>query len=72
MMKIESVIPILYSDDVTRSIKYYTEVLCFKGSWTWDEGPSWMRLLSLGVGQLFAQGVGFRDSASPAHIHIAH
>ena len=40
MMKIESVIPILYSDDVTRSIKYYTEVLCFKESWIWGEDPS--------------------------------
>jgi len=39
-MKIESVIPILYSDDVARSIKYYTEVLGFEEHWTWDEPPT--------------------------------
>jgi len=36
-MKIESVIPILYSDDVSRSIKFYTEVLGFEKHWGWDE-----------------------------------
>jgi catechol 2,3-dioxygenase-like lactoylglutathione lyase family enzyme len=35
-MKIESVIPILYSDDVSRSIKFYTEVLGFREHWGWD------------------------------------
>jgi uncharacterized glyoxalase superfamily protein PhnB len=39
-MKIESVIPILYSDDVSRSIKYYTEVLGFAEQWTWDDPPT--------------------------------
>ncbi|MES2275931.1 MAG: VOC family protein [Bacteroidota bacterium] len=39
-MKIESVIPILYSDDVARSIKFYTEVLGFKEGWSWDETPT--------------------------------
>jgi len=39
-MKIESVIPILCSDDVTRSITYYTEVLGFKENRSWDEAPT--------------------------------
>lgn len=39
-MKIESVIPILYSEDVARSIQFYTEVLGFKESWSWDEAPT--------------------------------
>ena len=39
-MKIESVIPILYSDDVARSIRYYTEVLGFEKHWSWDQEPS--------------------------------
>jgi len=39
-MKIESVIPILYSDDVARSIAFYTEVLGFKQHWSWDETPT--------------------------------
>lgn len=33
-MKIESVIPILYSDNVARSIRYYTEVLGFEEHWS--------------------------------------
>ena len=36
-MNIESVIPILYSDDVQRSITFYTEVLGFREHWIWDD-----------------------------------
>ena len=36
-MSFQSIIPILYSSDVVASIHYYTEVLGFKGSWTWDD-----------------------------------
>jgi uncharacterized glyoxalase superfamily protein PhnB len=39
-MKIESVIPVLYAEDVARSIAYYTGVLGFEESWTWDELPT--------------------------------
>lgn len=39
-MKIASVIPILYSDDVTRSIRFYTEVLGFAEHWSWDDIPT--------------------------------
>jgi uncharacterized glyoxalase superfamily protein PhnB len=39
-MKPESLIPVLYSDDVRKSIAYYTEILGFEGSWEWDEDPS--------------------------------
>lgn len=39
-MNFQSVIPILYASDVNASIRYFTEVLGFSGSWTWDEAPS--------------------------------
>lgn len=34
-MKFEKSNPILYSRDVAKSIKYYTEVLGFEDSWEW-------------------------------------
>jgi catechol 2,3-dioxygenase-like lactoylglutathione lyase family enzyme len=37
---IDSLVPILYSADIKRSIAYYTEVLGFKNSWIWDEPPN--------------------------------
>src|SRR3954471_3074698 len=36
-MSFESVVPILYSSDVTRSIKYYIEKLAFDEKWQWDD-----------------------------------
>ncbi|HTE28043.1 GNAT family N-acetyltransferase [Flavitalea sp.] len=36
-MSFQSITPILYSSDVVVSIRYYTDVLGFKGSWTWDD-----------------------------------
>lgn len=36
-MVFESVVPILYSADVKRSIAYYMEQLAFDDQWTWDE-----------------------------------
>ena len=39
-MKIESVIPVLYAEDVSRSLAYYTEVLGFEQKWAWDEPPT--------------------------------
>ncbi|HVW97903.1 MAG TPA: glyoxalase superfamily protein [Mucilaginibacter sp.] len=36
-MKFESLVPILYSYDVQRSITYYTEVLGFENQWKWDD-----------------------------------
>ena len=35
-MSFESVVPILYSSDVTKSIKYYIEQLAFDEKWEWD------------------------------------
>ncbi len=32
-----SLVPILYSDDLRRSIDYYTKSLCFTGEWIWDD-----------------------------------
>lgn len=34
-MKFEKSNPILYSSDVNRSIRYYTEILGFENSWVW-------------------------------------
>lgn len=39
-MKPESLIPILYSDDIRRSIDYYTNVLGFPDKWEWDDPPT--------------------------------
>ena len=36
-MTFESVVPILYSADVKRSIAYYMDQLAFDDQWTWDE-----------------------------------
>lgn len=39
-MKPESLIPVLYSEDIRRSIDYYTRVLGFTGKWEWDDPPT--------------------------------
>jgi len=36
----ESIVPILYSNDVRRSIAYYTEVLGFPDKWEWEDPPT--------------------------------
>jgi uncharacterized glyoxalase superfamily protein PhnB len=55
-MKIESVIPILYSDDVTRSITYYTEVLGFKERWSWDKAPTFGGVVDGNTAIFFCKG----------------
>ena len=35
-MKFESLIPILYSADIEKSIAYYMEKLAFENNWIWD------------------------------------
>jgi len=35
-MAFESIVPILYSTDVVRSITYYVEQLAFDDKWEWD------------------------------------
>ena len=55
-MKIESVIPILYSDDVARSIKFYTEVMGFKESWSWDEAPTFGGVVDDDTAIFFCRG----------------
>ena len=35
-MPFESVVPILFSADVTRSLTYYMEQLAFDDKWVWD------------------------------------
>jgi hypothetical protein len=36
-MAFESIVPILYSADVVRSLAYYMEQLAFDEKWTWDD-----------------------------------
>ncbi|GAA4083915.1 VOC family protein [Mucilaginibacter panaciglaebae] len=55
-MKIESVIPILYSDDVKRSIAYYTDVLGFEEHWSWDEEPSFGGVVDGNTAIFFCKG----------------
>ena len=39
-MPFEKSITILYSDDIERSIRYYTDCLGFEQSWKWDDPPT--------------------------------
>jgi GNAT superfamily N-acetyltransferase/catechol 2,3-dioxygenase-like lactoylglutathione lyase family enzyme len=45
-------VPILYSSDVLKSIRYYTDVLGFDGQWKWDDPPSFGGVSKDGV-QIF-------------------
>lgn len=36
-MQFESLIPILYSTDIERSVKYYMEKLSFENQWIWND-----------------------------------
>jgi len=38
-MKFEKSNPILYSEDIERSLAYYTEVLGFEEKWSWGNPP---------------------------------
>ena len=55
-MQIESVIPILYSDDVNRSIAFYVEVLGFTEHWTWDEPATFGGVVNGDVTIFFCKG----------------
>ncbi len=33
-------VPIFYSEDVNRSIDYYSQVLCFEHHWKYDDPPT--------------------------------
>jgi len=39
-MKMEKVIPILYSANVADSLAYYTTVLEFESKWGWEAPPT--------------------------------
>ncbi|MES2417459.1 MAG: glyoxalase superfamily protein [Bacteroidota bacterium] len=39
-MKPGALIPILYSEDIKRSIAYYIEVLGFEEKWEWQDPPT--------------------------------
>jgi catechol 2,3-dioxygenase-like lactoylglutathione lyase family enzyme len=55
-MKFDGLIPVLYSDDVLRSISYYTEVLGFEEHWTWDEPATFGGVQSECVRLFFCKG----------------
>jgi uncharacterized glyoxalase superfamily protein PhnB len=55
-MNIESVIPILYSDDVRRSLDYYTRVLGFQEHWAWDDEPTFGGVISGQATIFFCKG----------------
>lgn len=55
-MKIESVIPILYSDDIKRSIAYYTDILGFEEHWSWDDEPSFGGVVDGNTAIFFCKG----------------
>lgn len=39
-MALQAVIPILYSSDIERSLKYYVDILEFENSWKWGDPPT--------------------------------
>ena len=55
-MKFESLVPILYSADIPRSIAYYTNVLEFEEHWAWDEMPTFGGGTNRGCKDIFLQG----------------
>ena len=55
-MEFESIIPVLYSDDISRSIAYYKDVLGFDGEWIWDEQPTFGGIGNGPVRIFFCQG----------------
>jgi predicted enzyme related to lactoylglutathione lyase len=52
-MAFESIIPILYSEDVTRSLSYYMEQLAFDTKWEWDNDPTTFGGVSKDCVQIF-------------------
>lgn len=60
-MKFEKSNPILYSTDVKRSIKYYTEVLAFEDAWEWGEPTDFGGIVKDGVEIFFC----LNDQGSP-------
>lgn len=54
-MSFQTTIPILYSGDVSRSIKYYTEVLGFDCKWEWENPPTFGGVSKDGVEIFFCE-----------------
>ena len=40
IMRFNTIVPILYSSDVTKSLAYYTDVLGFEDKWDWGHPPT--------------------------------
>ena len=65
-MTFESVVPILYSADVGRSIAYYMEQLAFDAKWAWDD-PTTFGGVSRDCVRLF---FCLKCQGSPAHGYV--
>lgn len=54
-IKFQHAVPILYSENVTRSLIYYTEVLGFEGKWDWGNPPDFGGVHKNGVEIYFCE-----------------
>src|ERR1700754_1327698 len=55
IMSFQTIVPVLYSEDVRRSIKYYTEVLGFDCKWEWENPPTFGGVSRDGVEIFFCE-----------------
>lgn len=60
-MSFQTTIPILYSSDVVKSLKYYTEVLGFDCKWDWGHPPTFGGVSKDGVQIFFCE----KDQGNP-------
>ena len=61
-MKFEKSNPILYSDDIQKSLDYYTEKLGFDEQWKWDDPPTFGGVVKDDVEIFFCK----KDQGNPA------
>ncbi len=54
-MKYHHVNPVLYSADVLKSLRYYTEILGFENSWNWGKPPTFGGVSKNGVEIFFCE-----------------
>jgi GNAT superfamily N-acetyltransferase len=55
IMRFHTVVPILYSSNISRSLSYYREVLCFESQWAWGTPPSFGGISKNGVEIFFCE-----------------
>ncbi|MFT3932775.1 MAG: GNAT family N-acetyltransferase [Chitinophagaceae bacterium] len=54
-MKFRHINPILYASNVTKSINYYRDVLCFENHWLWGDPPTFGGVSKNGVEIFFCE-----------------